>query len=184
MKKIQYILLAVASLAFILVVGALVRNSLISGDTKPLEKVLQRGVNMHIDTIHYEQTNQNAFKEWELDAQSAQYFKDENKIALQSIVVTFFSNEGKVYTLTAEYGELYTDSKDFEVSGGVVAIADEGYRIHTDSFRYNAEERKIFTDGDVTLSSEKLVMTGKGMVVDLDKERMYILKEVRALEKK
>lgn len=184
MKKIQYILLAAASLTFILVMVALVRNSLIPGDSKPLENVLQQGVNMQIDNIHYEQTNQSAFKEWELDAKSAQYFKDENKIALQSIVVTFFSNEGKAYKLTAEYGELYTDSKDFEVSGDVVAVTDEGYRIQTDSFRYSAEERKIFTDDDVTLSSEKLVMTGKGMVVDLDKERLYILKEVRALEKK
>lgn len=184
MKKIQYVLLAAASLTFILVVVALVRNSLISSDSKPLENSLHQGANMQIDNIHYEQTNNNAFKEWELDAKSAQYFKDENKIALQSIVVTFFSNEGKVYKLTAESGELYTDSKDIKVSGDVVAITDEGYRIQTDSFQYDAEERKIFTNDDVALSNEKLIMTGKGMVVDLDKERLYIMKEVRALEKK
>ncbi|MEE9503794.1 MAG: LPS export ABC transporter periplasmic protein LptC, partial [Thermodesulfobacteriota bacterium] len=89
-----------------------------------------------------------------------------------------------VYTLTAERGELYTDSKDIKVFGDIVAITDEGYRIQTDSFHYNAEERKIFTDDDVTLSSEEMVMNGKGMVVDLDEERLYILKEVRALEKK
>jgi LPS export ABC transporter protein LptC len=143
-----------------------------------------KGVNMQIDNIHYEQTNQNAFKEWELDAESAQYFNNEKKIALQSIVATFFSNEGKVYKLTAKSGELYTDSKDVKVSGDVVVETDEGYRIQTDSFQYIAKERKIFTDDDATLSSEKLVMSGKGMVVDLKEERLYILKEVRALEKK
>jgi len=184
MKKIQYILLASASLTFILVMVALVRNSLIPDDSKPLSNLLHQGVNMQIDNIHYEQTNQNAFKEWELDAESAQYFKHENKIALQSVVATFFSDEGKVYKLTAEYGELYTDSKDVKVSGNVVAVADEGYRIQTDSFQYSAKERKIFTNDDVALSSEKLDMTGKGMVVDLDEERLYILKEVKALEKR
>jgi len=63
-------------------------------------------------------------------------------------------------------------------------VTDEGYHIQTDSFRYNAQQRKIFSDDEVTLSSEKMIMSGKGMVIDLDEERLYILKEVRALEKK
>jgi LPS export ABC transporter protein LptC len=184
MKKIRYILLAAASLTFILVMVALVRNFLIPRDSKPLENLPPQGVSMQIGSIHYEQTNQDGFREWELDAQSAQYFRDKNKIVLQSIEVTFFSNKGKVYKLTAERGELYTDSKDIKVFGDIVAITDEGYRIQTNSFHYNAEERKIFTDDEVTLSSEEMVMNGKGMVVDLDEERLYILKEVRALEKK
>ncbi|MCK5422413.1 MAG: LPS export ABC transporter periplasmic protein LptC, partial [Deltaproteobacteria bacterium] len=71
-----------------------------------------------------------------------------------------------------------------KVFGDIVAITDEGYRIQTDSFHYNTAERKIFTDDAVTLTSEEMVMNGKGMVVDLDEERLYILKEVRALEKK
>ena len=71
-----------------------------------------------------------------------------------------------------------------KVFGNVVGITDEGYRIQTDSFEYRAKERKIFTDDQVTLASKELVMTGKGMVVDLGEERLYILGEVRALEKK
>ena len=164
--------------------SALVRNFLMPRDLKPLDNLPPQGLSMQINNIHYEQTNQDAFKEWELDAQTAQYFKDENKFALQSIEVTFFSNKEKVYKLTADRGEFYTDSKDIEVSGNVIAVTDEGYRIQTDSFRYNAEERKIFTDDEVTLTSEKMVMSGKGMVVNLDEERLYILEEVRALEKK
>jgi len=184
MKKLRYILLTIASLAFILVMVALVRNFLISEDIKPLGNLPPKGVNMQIENIHYEQTDQNAIKEWELDAESAQYFKDENKIALQSIEVTFFSNGGKGYKLTAKCGELHTDSKDVKLSGDVVAVTDEGDLIKADSFQYRAQERKIFTDDDVTVSSEKMVMNGKGMIIDLEKERLYILKEVRALEKK
>jgi len=56
--------------------------------------------------------------------------------------------------------------------------------VKADSFKYNAEERKIFTNDRVHLSGKELVMTGKGMVVDLDKEKLYILEEVKALEKK
>ena len=184
MKRIRYILLAVSSLVFILVMVALVRNFLTPRDLKPLENLPPQGVNMQINDIHYEQTNQDAFKEWELDAQSAQYYKDEDKFVLQSLEVTFFSNKGKIYTLTAERGEFYTESKDIKVSGNVVAVTDEGYHIQTDSFLYSAGERKIVSDDEVTLSSKKMIMSGKGMVIDLNEERLYILKEVRALEKK
>jgi LPS export ABC transporter protein LptC len=184
MKKIRYILLAVASLTFILIMVALVRNFLTPHDSKPLENLPPRGVSMQISNIHYEQTNQNAFKEWELDAQSAQYFRGENKIVLRSIALAFFSDEGKVYKLTADYGDLFTDSSDIKVSGNVVVVTDEGDRIKTDSFQYSAKERKVFTKDKVTLSSREFVMTGKGMVVDLKNERLYILSEVKALEKK
>ena len=135
-------------------------------------------------TVHYEQTNKDTFKEWELNAQSAQYFKNENKIVLQSIALTFYSDEGKRYNLTAEQGELYTDSNDLKVFGNVFVDTDEGYQVRTDSFHYNAAERTIFTDAKVTLKSKELVMTGTGMVVDLEEERLRILRDVRALENK
>ena len=184
MKKIKLILIAIALFTFILVMAALIRNSLIPHDSERLDNLPPQGVDMQLKDVHYEQTNQNALKEWELNAQSAQYFKGENKIALRSIALTFFSDEGKVYKMSADYGELYTDSRDVKVSGNVVVVTDEGYRIKTDSFQYSAKERKIFTKDKVALSGKELVMTGKGMVVDLEDERLHILEEVRALEKK
>lgn len=184
MKNAKLVLIAIASLTLILVMVALVRNSLVSRDSGRADPLPPKGVDMQIGDIHYEQTDKNASKEWELDAKSAQYFKDENKIVLHSIELTFFSNEGKVYQLTADDGELYTDSKDVNVSGNVVVLTEEGYHIQADSFRYDAEERKILTNDRVHLSSKELVMTGKGMVVDLEEEKFYILEEVKALEKK
>lgn len=184
MKKIKFILITIALLTFILVMAALVRNSLIQHDFRQPDNLPPEGVDMQLDNVHYEQTDRDASKEWELNAKSAQYFKGENRIVLQSIELTFFSKEGKVYKLTADNGELYTDSKDVKVSGNVFASTEEGYQVQTDSFHYNAEERKLFTNDRVTLKSKELVMTGKGMVVDLEKEKLYILGDVKALEKK
>jgi len=184
MKKVKFVLIAIASLTLILVMVALVRNSLVSHDSIRLDSLPPKGVDMQIGDIHYEQTDKNASKEWELDAKSAQYFKGENKIVLQSIELTFFSGEGKAYKLTADEGELYTDSKDVKVSGNVVFLTEDGYHVQADSFKYNAGERKIFTNDRVHISGKELVMTGKGMVVDLETEKLYILEEVKALEKK
>ena len=184
MKKVKFVLISIASFTLILVMVALVRNSLVSHNSGRLDRLPPKGVDMQIGDIHYEQTDKNASKEWELDAKSAQYFKGENKIVLQSIELTFFSDEGKVYKLTADDGELYTDSKDVNVSGNVVVLTEEGYHVRANSFKYSAEERKIFTNDRVSLRSKELVMTGKGMVVDLEEEKLYILEEVKALEKK
>ena len=184
MKKVRFFLIAIASLTFILIVVAVVRNFLIPSASKQLDNLPPQGVDMQLGNIHYEQTNKDAFKEWELNAQAAQYFKNESKVAFQSITLTFYSNAGKVYKLSADHGELYTDSKDVKVHGNVVVVTDEGYRVQTDSFQYNAKERKISTDAQVTLASKEMVMTGKGMVVDLEEERLYILEGVRASEKK
>ena len=184
MKKVKFVLIAIASLTLILVMVALVRNSLVSHDSIRLDSLPPKGVDMQIGDIHYEQTDKNASKEWELNAKAAQYFKGENKIVLQSIELTFFSGEDKAYKLTADEGELYTDSKDVNLSGNVVVATEDGYHVQADSFKYNAEEKKIFTNDRVHLSGKELVMTGKGMVVDLDKEKLYILEEVKALEKK
>lgn len=184
MKRVKFILIAIASLTFILIMVALVRNSLIPTNSMRLENLPPRGVDMQLGSVHYEQTNEDAFKEWELNAQSAQYFKNENKIVLHRIALTFYSDDGKSYNLTAEQGELYTESNDIKVSGNVVVDTDEGYQVRTDSFKYNAQERKIVTDDKVTLISKEMVMTGKGMIVDLEEERLHILKDVRALENK
>jgi LPS export ABC transporter protein LptC len=175
MKKIQFILIAIAFTTLILVIVALVRNSRPPDNSKHLANLPSRGVEMQLDNVHYEQINQHGFKEWELDA---------NKIVLQSLTATFFSNEGKIYTLVAEKGELYTDSKNVKVSGNVVANTHEGYQIKTDSLQYSAQKRTITTNDKVALSGKDMVMTGRGMIVDLELEKLHILGEVKASEQK
>ena len=106
MKRIQFVLIAIAFLTVVLIMVALMRNATNSPPPKPVD-LPPRGVDMQLENIHYEQTNQDAFKEWELDATSAQYFKSEERIALSAIQVTFFSNEGKfVSTRTGDTGSM------------------------------------------------------------------------------
>lgn len=180
MKKIQLILIAVAFTTLLLVIVALVRNARPPANSGHLENLPPRGVEMQLDNVHYEQINQSGIKEWEINARAAQFFRGENKIVLQSLTATFFSNEGKTYALVADRGELYTDSKNVTVSGNVVANTHEGYQINTDSLQYTAENRTITTDDAVALRGNDMVMTGRGMIVDLEHEKLHLLGEVKA----
>ena len=111
-------------------------------------------------------------------------FEAEKKVALKKLEVIFFSDEEKGFTLVADQGELYTDSKDVIVSGNVVTTTDQGFQIESDSLKYNSQDRTISTTGRVTLRGNNMVMKGKGMVIDVDKETLNLLEEVKASEQK
>jgi LPS export ABC transporter protein LptC len=66
------------------------------------------------------------------------------------------------------------------LTGNVVAETAEGYSIRTDSIKYVARDRKVSTADPVSVNSKEMVMTGKGMVIDLESEKLYILEEVKA----
>jgi LPS export ABC transporter protein LptC len=184
MKKIQFILIAIAFFTIVLVMVSLIRNAPTPDNSKPMENLPPAGVAMQLSDVHYEQLDQHGVKEWALDAQSAQVFEAEKKIALQSLEVVFFSSEGKGFTLAADHGELYTDSKDVTVSGNVVTTTDEGFKIESDSLRYNSQDRTISTTDKVTLRGNNMVMRGKGMIIDVEKETLSLLEEVKASEQK
>lgn len=184
MKKIQFILIAIAFFTVILVMVSLVRNTSPPENTKPMENLPPQGVAMQLSNVHYEQIDQHGFKEWALDAQSAQVFEAEKKVALKKLEVIFFSAEEKGFTLVADRGEIYTDSKDVIVSGNVVTTTDQGFQIESDSLKYNSQDRTISTTDRVTLRGNNMVMKGKGMVIDVDKETLNLLEEVKASEQK
>lgn len=184
MKKIQFILIAIAFFTVILVMVSLVRNTSPPENTKPMKNLPPQGVAMQLSNVHYEQIDQHGFKEWALDAQSAQVFESEKKVALKKLEVIFFSAEEKGFTLVADQGELYTDSKDVIVSGNVVTTTDQGFQIESDSLKYSSQDRTISTTDRVTLRGNNMVMKGKGMVIDVDKETLNLLEEVKASEQK
>ena len=184
MKKIQFILIAIAFFTVILVMVSLVRNTPPPEKAKPMENLPPQGVAMQLSNVHYEQIDQHGNKEWALEAQSAQVFNEENKIVLKKLDVIFYSAKGEGFTLVADQGELYTDSKDVAVSGNVVTTTDQGFQIESDSLKYSSQDRTISTTDKVTLRGNNMVMKGTGMIIDVEKETLRLLEEVKASEQK
>ena len=180
MKRVRRALMAIALIILVLVAVPLVRNALSPKKQQRPEGLPPPGVDMRLDKVHYEQIDEDGRREWELFAKGAQYEKDNKKVALTSITVSFFSREGTVYKLAADRGELFTESQDVNLSGNVVAETAEGYTIRTDTIKYIARDKKVSTADPVSFSSREMVMTGKGMVIDLEEEKLYILEEVKA----
>jgi LPS export ABC transporter protein LptC len=179
-KRLKAFFLATSALALASVL-VLFWVSVRSRGDRPAFKETFPEASIAIEEVRYTHTNKNAFKEWELNASSAQYFKDEDVVHLTDIRVAFFAEGGKVYRLTAQRGELSPSSNNIWVHGGVTGKTSDGYEFETGQLRYHAASRKMSTEDKVALSSGKLAFEGRGMVVDLETEKLFLLKEVKAL---
>ena len=167
------------------VVGAFIKNSWNTQDQsrRKIPEPKKSQASMEIKDVHYSHTNEDALKEWELNAKSAQFFKEKNLVIFKDVVVTFYSKEGKRYTLTGDQGQLFTDTQNIILTGSVVGKGYQG-EFHTNSLKYDAQERKMRTSDKVRFQGKQLGVEGVGMVVDVEKERLSLLNDVRAQGKK
>ncbi|RPI48821.1 MAG: LPS export ABC transporter periplasmic protein LptC [Chloroflexi bacterium] len=129
---------------------------------------------LKLDRVHYLETREGV-KEWELEAVSAVYFKDENSIVLEKVRAVFYGKGQEGYVLLGEKGKYNTQTKVIEVSDGVKIDSSQGYRLRTRSLTYQAEQRELRTSDPVEMKGPDLEVTGVGMVVDLNRQRVKIL---------
>lgn len=182
--KFYFAGMGIAALLGVLV--ALILNFSILEEPAPVPEVLEKkgDADMHLDKIHYTSTNDQGIKEWELKASTANYFKDNNLAEFEDVDVVFYSEEKGTFTVRGDTGILNTETKDIELSGNVIGTSSDGYRFQTESLSYEADKRLARTEKKVHLDSPQFNLVGWGMVMDLEKEKVFLLNDVRAQAKK
>ncbi len=134
---------------------------------------------LSLEEIHYVETKGER-TEWELWAKSAQYFLDDDYTHLRDLTVTFYPEEGRTVTLRGENGSM-KGKKEIKVWGNVVVNSSDGYRVLTDSLRYDEDRRQISTSDPVIIEGKRLRVKGVGAVVDLNEETLSILRDVETV---
>jgi len=132
---------------------------------------------LQLDRMKYTETREGV-KEWELEAASVRYFQDENMVFLEKVKATFFGKNQETYVLVAERGKFNARTKAIEVFDGVKIDSSDGYRMQTRSLEYRSEKRELRTSDPVEMSGPQLDIRGTGLVVELDHQRLKILKQV------
>jgi LPS export ABC transporter protein LptC len=89
-------------------------------------------------------------------------------------------SDGKSFILTADKGEMFTDTKDVKIIGNVVITSDAGDKFHTDYLNYNEEERKFFTDAPVTMENKVMKIKGVGLTLFVKKGQLKLSSMVKA----
>lgn len=104
---------------------------------------------------------------WELRAEEGRYYRDKGYIELSRVRMRFYSKDGKTYDLSGREGKYYQKTGNLFLSGNVVGISSNGYRIDTDSLLYRAREGVIETEDPVIIKGRDMVVKGRGLLIDV-----------------
>jgi LPS export ABC transporter protein LptC len=139
-----------------------------------------QGADIIINNFEYTSTDSQGATEWKLASDTASYFQDNKMVGFKKVNATFYSKEGRTFTVKADKGTLNTEAKDFELSGNVVGTSSDGYTFHTETLTYTAEKNQARTDKKVYLQSPQFKLEGIGMVLDVKEQKLFLVNNVRA----
>lgn len=145
--------------------------------TVPPEKP-SNPADLMLDRLRYTETKEGV-KEWELEAASALYFKDKGTVVFEKVKATFFGKNQGIYVLVGEKGKFNPQTKAIEVFDGVKLDSSDGYHMRTQSLKYEAEKRELSTPDPIEMSGPQLRVEGTGLIVELDRQRLKVLRHVR-----
>jgi len=148
-----------------------------SQEKEPALKKPTDSADLTFGQVHYTETR-GGEKEWELEAASALYFKEENTVLFHKVKATFFGKNGETYVLLGERAKFNTLTKTVEVFEGVKVDSSDGYHLRTRTIRYLAGPRELSTPDPVEMDGPQLRIEGVGLVVELEKQRMKVLRQV------
>lgn len=171
-----FLVVAVSAIGVSLYINSTMRKGL-SGTV-----VRSSNADIRIEKARYVETK-NGRKDWELEADTAQYFKNDNLTVFENVRVVFYSQNGANYTLTGREGRLRNDSKDMDIVGNVVVTSTDNYQLKTDSLKYIAGNRQISTKDKVFFTGPNISIEGVGFLADMITERAYVLANVRTVVK-
>lgn len=128
---------------------------------------------LKLDRVHYTETRE-GMKEWELEATSAVYYREQNIVALEKVRATFYGKNQETYVLVGGKGRYNTQTKVIEVYDGVQVDSSLGYQLRTQGLRYQGEQKELSTSDPVEMKGPDMHVEGVGMVVELNRQCLRI----------
>ncbi len=122
-------------------------------------------------------------REWELEADSATRLEASDQLLLKNVRLVYYTKDGIRYTLKGREGTYGTGSGDITVRGDVTVVSDGDFTLETDYLMYSSRDRTVTTDRRFHLTSDRMDVTGVGFMMEIDTERLNVLKDVRTVLK-
>lgn len=135
-----------------------------------------------VNNVHYTE-DKDGKKQWELEALKAQYFKEGDLTIFEDVNLTLYAKNGRIYVIKGKNGKLMNETKDVEVNGNVTVTSEDGYKMNTESLKYTASGKQITTNDKVSLTGPKMDVEGIGLLIDMNRETVSVLKNVRTVIK-
>jgi LPS export ABC transporter protein LptC len=119
-------------------------------------------------------------KVWEVSAREAQYYQEDQLIAVIEPRVSFFLEDGREVGLRGSEGRILLVDRDLssvELQGGIEVRLGE-YSLRTESARFDRAANRIDAPGRVELTGDDFTLAGDRMSVHLNDGRLSLAGEV------
>jgi LPS export ABC transporter protein LptC len=143
------------------------------------DKESEEGI--RLKDIHYVQDDPAHKVKWTLDASEAKLSKDQQFVTFVNFHVTLKPQDKPVVTVQGKQGEFDKRSGRLVLQGDLVGETEDGYRFTTEQAVYHHKEGTLETDQAVKISGAFFSIDGKGLFLDLGKEKLQILSNATTL---
>jgi LPS export ABC transporter protein LptC len=137
------------------------------------------GVSQHMRDFHRVKV-QDGRKVWEVSAQDAQYFQEDNLVVVRHATMDLYLRDGRTVGLKGDEARIILDGREVnrvELSGAIQVTASE-YVIRTDRATYDQTRNLISAPGAVEISGQALELRGDSMEVEVATERVSLFHNV------
>jgi len=165
--KLKTAMVSMGLIIVILIIGVFVGYRRVSDEKRKEATVSSPPVKASVSLNRIHQTAaRDGVKEWSLDAESAQYFKEKNQVVFKNPAVVFFRKNRSDITLSAKEGTLDTASNNFFAAGAVTVIMGE-YTLETEKISYNNKKKLIRSMARSKIVKGDLFMEADAISFDL-----------------
>lgn len=116
---------------------------------------------------------QDGVKRWVLEANSADYRKDQNEIFITGIYLEFYGEGDRVISLSCREGRLDTKTRALTLQDHV-EVSQGDLKIITDLVRYLPKERLLVAPNEVVMENPRLRVQGSDLTVFLAGKRLVL----------
>lgn len=175
-QRISGLVLGAVALFAAIVVGTL----LIKGRaTREADEVPPTNADYRIKEVRLQETGSGESR-WRLVADQAEIFERQGKTLMRNVKITI-EEPGRTWTVTGDEGDLIDATKDVEIRKNVVLVNSEGIRLETDTLRWEAKERRVWTTDPVTIFRDGVIVRGRGLDAWMSDERTQVKGRLRAV---
>jgi len=143
------------------------------------DKESEEGI--RLKDIHYVQDDPAQKVKWALDASEAKISKDQQFVTFVNFRVTLKPESKPVVTVQGKQGEFDKRTGRLVLQGDLMGETEDGYRFTTEQAVYHHKEGYLETDKAVKISGAFFSIEGKGLLLDLGKEKLQILSDATTL---
>jgi LPS export ABC transporter protein LptC len=179
MRKVPIAILTCVVVFLAVVAGVLVGRSR-GPRTLPPEPV-KTNADYRIKEVHLQEEGTGSTR-WHLDAEYGEVFEAQGRTMMKKVVVRV-EEPARVWTVSADEGDMLRDSKDVELRGNVVLETSDGLRLETARLAWTAREQRAWTNDPVTIYRNGITVRGKGFESRVDEQATIVKGRVRAVVK-